>query len=82
MFLGGTSGKEATCQLGDMGLIPWLGRSPGGRHGNSLQYFCLKIPRRGLACCSPWGHKELDTTEWLKNNNNINEDIIRKLMNC
>ena len=22
-----------------------------------------------LACCSPWGHKELDTTEWLNNNN-------------
>ena len=24
-----------------------------------------------LACCSPWGHKELDTIEWLNNNNNI-----------
>ena len=23
-----------------------------------------------LACCSPWGHKELDTTEWLNNDNN------------
>ena len=23
-----------------------------------------------LACCSPWGHKELDTTEQLNNNNN------------
>ena len=23
-----------------------------------------------LVCCSPWGHKELDTTEW-QNNNNI-----------
>ena len=22
-----------------------------------------------LACCSPWGHKQLDTTEWLNNNN-------------
>ena len=22
-----------------------------------------------LACCSPWGHKELDTTEWLNNKN-------------
>ena len=27
-----------------------------------------------LACCSPWGHKELDTTEWLSNNNN---DIVK-----
>ena len=23
-----------------------------------------------LACCSPWGHKELDRTEQLRNNNN------------
>ena len=25
----------------------------------------------GLACCSSWGHKELDRTEWLNNSNNI-----------
>ena len=25
----------------------------------------------GLACCSPWGHKESDTTEGLNNNNNM-----------
>ena len=24
-----------------------------------------------LACCSPWGHKESDTTEWLNNNDNL-----------
>ena len=28
----------------DMGSIPGLGRSPGGRHGNPLQYSCLKNP--------------------------------------
>ena len=28
----------------DMGLIPGWGRSPGGRHGNPLQYSCLKTP--------------------------------------
>ena len=27
---------------GDMGSIPGLGRSPGGGHGNPLQYSCLK----------------------------------------
>ena len=32
----------------------------------------LVLERGGLACCSPWGHKELDTTEWL------NELIITK----
>ena len=26
---------------GDVGLIPWLGRSPGGGNGNTLQYSCL-----------------------------------------
>ena len=28
----------------DMGLIPGLGRSPGGGHGNPLQYSCLENP--------------------------------------
>ena len=28
----------------DTGLISGLGRSPGGRHGNALQYFAWKIP--------------------------------------
>ena len=27
-----------------------------------------------LACCSPWGHKESDRTEWLNNNNKIQLD--------
>ena len=27
-----------------------------------------------LVCCSPWGHKELDTTEQLKNNNKVEKD--------
>ena len=29
-----------------------------------------------LACCSPWGHKELDTTEWLNNNSNISRELL------
>ena len=28
----------------DVGLIPGSGRSPGGQHGNSLQYSCLENP--------------------------------------
>ena len=33
----------------DMGWIPGSGRSPGGGHGNSLQYSCLENPvDRGL----------------------------------
>ena len=30
--------------LGDLGSIPKLGRSPGGGHGNPLQYSCLENP--------------------------------------
>ena len=40
-FPGGSDGKESTCIVGDLDLIPGLGRSPGGGHGNPLQYSCL-----------------------------------------
>ena len=33
------------CDTGDVGLIPGSGRSPGGRHGNPLQYSCLENPK-------------------------------------
>ena len=36
------SGKEAACSVGDAGSIPGLGKSPGGGHGNPLQYSCLE----------------------------------------
>ena len=42
---GGPSDKEPACQFrscGDVGLIPELGRSPGGGHDSPLQYSCLK----------------------------------------
>ena len=32
----GSAGKESTCNAGDLGLIPGLGRSPGGGHGYPL----------------------------------------------
>ena len=35
------SGKESTCNVGDPGLIPGLGRSPGEGNGNPLQYSYL-----------------------------------------
>ena len=55
------------CSAGDPGLIPGLGRSPGGGHGNPLQYSCLENPhgQRCLADRSPWGRKESGTTEQL-----------------
>ena len=50
-----------------MGLIPGLGRSPGGGRGNPLQYSCLETPhgQRCLGDYGSWGHKDLDMTEWL-----------------
>ena len=50
-----------------LGSLPGLGRSPGGGHGNPLQYSCLENlhGQRNLAGYSPWGQKELDTTEQL-----------------
>ena len=41
-FPGGSDGKESACNVGDPGLIPWLGRSPGEGNGYPLQYSCLE----------------------------------------
>ena len=38
-----------TGDIRDMGLIPGLGRSPGGRNGNAFHYSCLKNPRDRVA---------------------------------
>ena len=55
------------CSAGDPGLIPGSGRSSGEGNGNPLQYsFPGKSHgHRSLVAYSPWGHKELDTTERL-----------------
>ena len=42
--------KKSVCNAGDTGdagLIPRLGRSPGGGHGNPLQYSCQENPMDG-----------------------------------
>ena len=64
-FPGGSDGKESACNVGDLGLIPGLGRSPGEGHGNPLQYSCLENPDgwRSLISDSPWDGKESDMTE-------------------
>ena len=43
-FPGGSDGNESACNVGDLGLIPGLGRSPGEGHGNPIQYSCLENP--------------------------------------
>ena len=55
-FINGLDGKESTHNVEDPGSIPELGRSPGGGHGNPLQYSCLENPhgQRSLAGYNPW----------------------------
>ena len=43
-FPGGLDGKESACNVGDLGSIPGLGRSPAGGEGYPLQYSGLRIP--------------------------------------
>ena len=44
LMMGGSDGKESTCNVGDLGSIPGLRRSPGGEHGNPLQYSSGESP--------------------------------------
>ena len=44
-FPGGSDSKESACSVGNLGSMPALGRSPGGGHGNPLQYSCLENPQ-------------------------------------
>ena len=46
---GGTEVKESACNVGVLGSIPGLGRSPGEGNGNLLQYSCLENPMDGGA---------------------------------
>ena len=41
---GDSDGKEPACNTGNLGSILGLGRSPGGGHGNPLQYSYLENP--------------------------------------
>ena len=64
---GGSDGQESACSPICLGLIPGLGRFPGGGHSNPLQCACLENPhgQRSLVGCSLQGHTELDMTEQL-----------------
>jgi len=42
MIFGDSDAKEPTFNIGDLSLIPGLGRSPGEGKGYSFQYFCLE----------------------------------------
>ena len=63
-FLGGSHGKESSCSARDLASIPGLGRSPGGGHGNPLQYSCLENPMDREAWWAT-GHGVAKSRTWL-----------------
>ena len=84
-FPGGSDGKKSTCNVGNLGSIPGWGRSPGGGHGNPLQNSCLenRHEQRNLVGYSPWGRKELDTTERLSAAEpRDDDDLILRTYDC
>ena len=65
-FLGGSEGKQYACDAGDPSSIPGLRRSPGEGNGYPFQFLPGELNgQRSLTGYSPRGHKELDTTERL-----------------
>ena len=59
VFPGGSAGKESACNVGDLGLIPGLGRSPGEGKGYPLQNPDLE---NSMACI---GHGVAKSWTWL-----------------
>ena len=58
----GSAGKESTCNAGDLGLIPGLGKRPWRRERLPTPVFW---PGGFHGLYSPWGHRESNMTERL-----------------
>ena len=73
-FPGGSVVKNLPANVGDAGLIPGSGRSPGNGNGIPLQYSCLGNPmNRGVWQATVHGvAKESEMTYRLNNNNKLN----------
>ena len=66
-FPGSSDGKEPACNAGDLGSVPWVEKIPWRREWLPTPLFLPEEfhGQRSLAGYSPWGPKELDTTEQL-----------------
>ena len=62
-FPGGSDSKEFTCNAGDLGSVPGLGRSPGEGNSYPLQYSCLNSMDRGAWWAKAHGIAKWDMTE-------------------
>ena len=58
----GSAGRESACSVGDLGLIPGLGRYPGEEKGYLFQYYRLE---NSMDYMVHGGRKELDMAEQL-----------------
>ena len=67
-FPGGSEVKASACNVGDLGSIPGLGRSPGEGNGKTLQYSCLVNPMDGGAW---WATVHGVTKSWTRLSNFI-----------
>ena len=64
-FPGDSGSEESACSVGDPGLNPGLGRSPGEGQGNPLQYSCLENPMDRGAW---WATVHVVTKSWTRLN--------------
>ena len=66
-FPGGSNGKSVCLQSGRPRFDPWVGKISWRRKWQPIPVFLPGKSHgwRSLEVYSPWGHKELDTTEWL-----------------
>ena len=73
----------SVADAGDVGLIPGLGRSPGGGNGNPLQYSCQRISheQRNLVSYRSWSHKESNMTEHSNVSLSVVSDTLQR-MDC
>ena len=72
----GLASKESACNVGDLGLIPGLGRYPGEGKGYPLQYW----PGEFHGPYSPWGRKESDMTDCLSLSHKFKQRLLNNLV--
>ena len=78
-FFDGLNDKEFACNVVDPDSIPGSERSPGGGHGNPLQYSCLRNSMdRGAWWATVTGCKESDTTRQLEHLSLTHPQVVSK----